>query len=432
MKTSVRLLVGLLICFMAVTSIAFSKEVESSILQYKLNRLYFSTGLEKYVYPDCRYIVYRGRVVLGQGLIEFSEPGVSISYTLDYPFEGKNVELLHAVIDAVDIDSLGVIRLGAAEFQSLPLSTMFPTSDFPPLHIIPTIVPIENALITNSGNRLHFKRYESLFEMALAFSGGGLDGYFSYGKPQPPAENAEFISTSANFFVAMIPNVSREFNHGGILSTAMYYRFNPDKPYVFFTGDGIVAQNCLYLCDSANHRPYPYDSEAGRQLMRSVRNRPDHLKLAVFDKQLEKTGAYFADILSRDKVRTRLTKDWYEGDMYLCFVPLDRHDPLYSLKYVYDIVSSDTIAGRQINPTVGIIGKYIESAENAATDEIRSYYIGKIDRAFKEDIGIFPLYRPTIYFIYDHHLQGYQFDPDGYLDMKRLSKITLPEIPGRR
>ena len=48
--------------------------------------------------------------------------------------------------------------------------------------------------MTNSGNRLLFNRYESLFELELAFSGGGLDGYFSYGEPRPPVENAEFIS----------------------------------------------------------------------------------------------------------------------------------------------------------------------------------------------------------------------------------------------
>ena len=106
--------------------------MECSVLQYKLNRLYFSTGLEKYVYPDCKYVVYRGRVVLGHGLIEFSEPGVSISYPLDYPFEGKNVERLHVVIDAVDIDSLAAIRIGAAEFKTLPVSAEFPTKDFPP------------------------------------------------------------------------------------------------------------------------------------------------------------------------------------------------------------------------------------------------------------------------------------------------------------
>jgi len=426
-KTAIALILIILIC----THGALGKEVEGSVLQYKLNRLYFSSGLEDFIYPDCKFVVYRGRVVLSYGLIEFSQPGVSVSYPLDHPFEGKNLERLKVLIDAVDVDTLAPIQIGAAEFKSLPTSTDFPTRDFPPLHVIYTLHPVSNMFMTNSGSQLNFMLYESLFEMALDFSGGGLDGFFSYGKPRSPAEGAASISTPANYYAALIPNISRDFNHGGMLTTALYYRFDPDKSYVYFTGDSVTPQTQLYACDSTGRRAYDHNPEDGRRLIQSVRNRPDHLALAVFDSQLQQTGAYFADILSRDKVRTRLTSDWYEGDLYLCFVPLDPNNALRSLKYIYDITSSDTIPDRQINQTIAIIGKYIESAENAASEQIRNYYIGKIDRSFKEDIGVFPLYRPTIYFVANHNLQGYMFDPDGYMDLKMLSKIMRPEIPER-
>ncbi|UCD16768.1 MAG: hypothetical protein JSV44_09960 [Candidatus Zixiibacteriota bacterium] len=401
--------------------------MKCSILQYKLDRMYFSLGSEANIFPDCRFVVFRDSIPVIDGAIEIAQPGISISYPLHRLIDTANLHIMHAVIDAATIDSTSEIIIGAAEFDQISLAAVFPV-----LKGEDSIRTVGSIYFTQHGNPLEWRRFESLFEMNLAYSGGALDGYFSYSAPQLPAGRANYISTQAPYFIALAPNVAREFNHNGLLTTSLYYRFDPEKSYIFFGGDRLEPQYCLYLNDSTVNRTYAYNSEAGRRLMQSVRGCPRKLALYAADGKLEQTGAYFGDILSRDKMRTEFVSSRRDADIYFLFVPLNKKDTMCSLKFIYDFLVSDTAYGHQINKTVALIGNYLESAENAASARIYKYYLGKIDRALREDIGVFPLFRPTLYFVAGTDVQDYTFDSNGYMDLKQLSKIRLPGVAGRQ
>jgi len=392
-----------------------SAEIRCPVLQYRMDRLYFPVGEEADIYRDHLFVIYRGDSLAYKGLIENSLPGVSYSYPTGNAFDSLDEQPLTAVIETAAIDSASPITIGISEFPFVS-----------GIRFLPDLFPTDSSLgdsvppRTASGNELVIRKFDTYTEMIIAFESGELDAMLAYRRYDALGAREKSISAPAPYIAAIIPDLTKSSNDRGLLTTSLYYRFNPEMPELVFNGDDIIPYDCLYPADSGCTRIFGYDPEKGRLLINLLEKHPDKLTINVNDTKLIKMAEYFADILSRDKIRTGVQ---YNGDKYdinLTFIPLEFNDSATGMNYALDLLGIDDKSDKPARETAKIIGNYIELGRLANNTSGREYYYNLADRGFKEDIGLFPLFRPTLYLTARDVLKGASFDSDGFIDLHCL------------
>jgi hypothetical protein len=201
---------------------------------------------------------------------------------------------------------------------------------------------------------------------------------------------------------------------------------NESKFAVMFDGDAVLPFNCLYECDKTCLRAYPYDPERGRELLRHVSRRGRSVSIRPTNEELQKAAVFLSDVLSRDRIRTRIVGAGNEADCYLAFVPISCDSAGVTLRLLNQFLARDTADGNSINQTIAVIGKYIELGRMAAADSSRDHYFDLAQKSLLEDVSLFPIFRPTVYFTAHKHIKGYSFAPDGYFVADSLMRLVLP------
>jgi hypothetical protein len=400
---------------------------ECPVLQYQHDRLYFPKGESENVYPDCRFTIFKGEDSVYSGLIEFSALGISYSRRTAGFFDTLPVDSFHAVVEPARVDSSATIRLGAVGYA--PLAELILTDDFTEGVSAPAVTVLSDF---GSEGAVRLLRYDSYFAMVLDFESGGLDGFFSHRRYESSNGGSHMISSPAPYFAALVPDVSRRARENEFLTTSLYYRLNQSKFAVMFDGDAVVPFNCLYGCDKTCLRTYPYDPERGRKLIRNTSQRGRSVSIRPTNEELQKAAVFFSDVLSRDRIRTGIIGEGNEADCYLVFVPIGCDSAGVTLRMLNRFLARDTVDGNSINQTIAVIGKYIELGRMAATDSSREHYFDLAQKSLLEDVSLFPLFRPTVYFRAHKHIKGYSFEPEGYFVADSLIKLVLPvQVPGR-
>ncbi len=399
---------------------AWAGQVRCNILQHKLDRLYFPFGEEANIFANSRFVLYNNTDSLMTGRIASSQPGVSYSYQLDSSLALSNIDSLHAIIETADIDSVSTIRIGfdlpEGRKSTLLYSENIPGESAPLFHTV-----------TSAGNPLEIVIYDSFLEMTLALEAHQIDGCISFNEYKSFGVDITTTAYPAEYFAVLIPNITHPVNERGILSTSMYYRFNSAQSSAYFAGDGIRQFNSLYFKESSVPRFYDYDPEKGRSLLKALGKKPKEISIAVSEAALIETANYFIDILNRDRIKCRLEEDRdKDHDLYMDFVPLSENDRAASLKYIVSVISADTVSGEPVNTILKIIDNYIRQGD-ALTDAVSAnYFYDRAERSLIDDLGVFPLFRSTIYMTAYDYIRN--FDYDMYINNRfdMIGRISLP------
>jgi len=409
--------------------LAAAADVHCDILQYKLDRLYFPIGTEENVYASNRFTVYIAGDSIYTGVIESSQLGISYSRVTDYFFDTISIDSCWVLIEAADIDSTSFIVIGLpGNFPSISNAYGYP----PMLPDNMAELKFRSFLWwSQNGNLLFSKHYESEIDMILDFEAGFIDGFFSHTKSSTAKPDTRTISSYSPFFAAIIPNISRDINKNDLLTKSLYYRFDKSRLSLYFDGDNVRAYDCFYPIDKFCSSESEYNWQAGENMLSQLDKYPKEIKIYVDSKRLDKLARYYADVLSRDRIKTETTDNRKKADIFLTFVPTLYEQPDSSLYYIYNFLTNDSIVGDHTNETIEMIGEYLAFSRRTISQEAKEYYITLVLDRLKNDIGVFPLFQPTIYFTAEKHLRGFGFDPDGRFNFGALSKIKMNDTHRR-
>ncbi len=391
-------------------------EVQTTVLQYQLGRMYFPVGEEQQVYKGAPFVVYFGADTVASGRIAFAGPAISYSFPLDGAFDTLQLSSLHAVLQTADINLNDTIRLGYT--GPLPACVSRVETD--------TMETGETADSLGLPQQpMEFVSYRSQLPMALDFESGKLDGFFSYSR-YLSSEVAIAENSKAGYYAALVPDVSSHPEDNSFLTTSLYYRIDSSRYAVMFDGEKAVPANCLYDGTQDCLRAFPFDPSRGRSLLQHMSDRGRTFGICVGDESLQPAAVFLSDILSRDRLHTEIITDDNGCACHLIYVPLFDGHPDSSLDYIYRFLADDTVPGNEINKTIAVVGKYIELGQTASDETVKERFFQLAQKSLLEDIGVFPLFRPVLYFVANDGLKGCRFGSEGAFDTAVLHKIRPP------
>ncbi len=401
--------------------------IECEVLQYKLERFYFGAGEEQDIYPGCRFLIYSEADTVHSGQIEFSYQGVSLSRPAADFSDTLVIAELGAFIEPAAVDSSSPIGLGLCGLYMGELLTEVPYAGFSHRE---SAAPVPNPVRTGLGNPIVF--YPSTPISSLTeYQAGRFDGFVS--SSTPPAttsEHAQVILSPSPFVAVIVPNLSEKMNEQGFVTTSLYYRFDVARLWpAFFQSEPPSPVNRLYPTDTGSERAYPYDPEKGQTLLNKYRHRPKKVRLCIPSPRLTEVAEYFADVLSRDKIKVEVKPGRKDYDILLTFVPVNLSNPTAGLRSIHNQLMAMKPEQEPIVETLEILNNQIAGAEKAEDTTTIFHYCRLADRTLQSELGVFPLFRPTIYFVAGKNLQNARFNESGHLDIASLKKIILPE-PG--
>ena len=369
-----------------------------------MDRFYFPAGMESLIYKDCRFIIFDESDTVHTGYIEASYLGVSFSYPADSIDDSLEIHDYKVFIQSVTVDSLSSIKIGYTSINQITLGSSFEIDD-----------------------RINYYHYDNNFDMILDFESDMLDAFYSFSQYQTNLENTYTISFPAPYYIALVPNPSSQINSNGFLTTSLYYRYDPNLMPILFNGDDCKPISCLYNHENPCKRYYPYDPYRGQMLLKQYRSLPKTITIGITDQSWGNTAEYYADILSRDGVRTFIENKSEKCDFSFIPIPIVKNNPTISLRYIHNLLCEDTANGYDINETINIFGNYITAAESTEDTVIKKQYFHLAETNLWNEIGVFPLYQPTIFFTANKNIIENKTDSTGFIDHNRLYKIILPE-----
>ncbi len=381
----------------------------AEILQYKFDRLFFSTGRDMNIFPSSTFKIILGDKTISSGIIEYSMPGLSYSFPLPGLTLDKPLQEYRAVIETAAIDSLNPIRIGRSNnfllaHDSLPQTTV-------------------------SGNPLKIYTFKDEQELFFAFSQNDLDLCLSYLESQTYPPDVTRFSFLTPQVAVLIPNLSRDFNAAGFLTTSMYYRFDSRRLDLIFDGDSLASSPSFMDQSDSAIREFAYDPESGRKLLDYLESRPGKITLTYGHDNLNKTAEYFARILNRDKIKVTVKQSVQPGDLHLDWIPIKEDSLLSTLKVLVERLYLQTLDNSPARRKLDIIRTHLDEAFHSDTESRRLYYANLAERSLKGDLGVFPLFRSRIFVSSTNHIQWPVMDTDpNWTDFSKLVRLKLPSL----
>lgn len=396
--------------------------IECEIIQFKLDRFYFAAGTERDIFGGNSFEIIYNDSAIYRGIIESSFLGACFSEPTGLTFDSLLFDSCTGLLELPQIDSVTQIELGFLNMNPASiLSRATEGNDS-------VIVPLSDSLLRSSyGNPIVSHRIKAFH---LYYLTDELHGLFSFTAPTNSLlRGGARLSSPAPFFAALIPNLSRNTNESGLLTTSLYYRFSGNNPGRIFAGDSVESFPCGFPCDSGCPRPYPFNPSTGRALLSNIDQRPTSIRMVVADASLTKAADYFADVLSRDRIRVEFVENLNKADLWLGFIPISASDPVSSLRKMIGIATGSRTPIKQMSEGIDLVTQRIVSAAGSDNHEAAYYFCKLADRAMKEDLGIFPLFRPRLFLSTDRMLKNARFDSTGGFLYEGLKLLTLPTRP---
>jgi len=401
-KLSLLILIALL-----ANSNAICGEIPAEIIQYKLDRIYFSEATESNIYENCDFILFSRQDSIGSGKIEKSFPGLSFSHKNCVNYDTVSIDSIRVIIRQAEIDSQSVINIGLLEGTEL--------YDF-------SSSPIPKS--TQHGNPINVIKFTSFFEMTLALESGKIDLIASYKSFRSQTDDFSYFSIKADYFAAMIPNVESNLNAKGILTNSLYYRYNQKLFSIYYDGNDIHSYYNLFPNNSSVPRHLDYDPSKGKSLLRSLTDFNNQIDIAPSRKSLIKLSDYFEDILARDKINITNATD----DIILAYIPINSENPGAGLDSIFNIMLRAAPLNGDVEENLAIVENYIDNGHRAIDSaQSRSYY-SKAEKSLIEDFGVFPIYRPVIYFAVSPKIKTPDYDKNAGFDLASLKLIVIPSL----
>lgn len=414
--------IALSVCIVA--PVTHSAEIVSRLLQVKEGRFYFADGSERRVFPGARFCLIADQDTLLCGRIAQTFEGISWSaVTNDSIATGpENLDSAYALIQTADVDTDSEIRLAC--MPDLPLEHLMQNAG---QSLAPHSLISSRVMATgHNGNHIVVVNERHDDNVLLQFENSRIDGYFTYEQPQHHRRPAVVKSFPAPFIVVLVPNLSRPANSGGLLTTSLYYRFEPDRLPYWFAGDSTMAITMLLPGIDSCPRAYAVNARRGREVLESITALPSRLTIGLSQSGLERMAEYFADILSRDRRRVDIVYDDVEADLFLTIIPFQSDSPLEGAQDLHSSLARTRPAFQAQQEALDLLAARMSSAWKATSDDQRQHYIELIDRTLKSDLGVFPLFRPTVFFVSGRDLADVQFSESGRVDLPALTKLVFP------
>lgn len=398
------------------TSGAIASEIDANILQYSHDRLYFDVGRDQLVFPHSKFSIKQDTLIILEGRIEASLPVVCYSHIVEGSFGTLSLEGLRTVIETAEVDSTSLatfvaVGMSRREIRSFCRERCIIISDqrageikfiWQGSHTGRNPISI----MADPDGRLT-QRVE-------------MDGFYSFTYPTP-REGLTTISTKAPNIAILLPNLSSDINRGGYLTTSLYYRFDESMLPHLFSGQAEPVF-CFARCDSTK-RSYPSDRQAGRQLIANMPNRPTELTISA-SPNLENLAVYFADVLSRDRVKVTVVNS-DSADVRLMLIPYPVEEAIVAIEYLVDLLQHESVLDKRQKEALEFITGHLESIAESEDNTTKWRHHRMIDRILIDDLGIFPLFRPRLFFTHGDNLLG--VNSENCYDFSNLRKLILPE-----
>jgi hypothetical protein len=448
------LIIGAAIFLTALSSAASAGTVEAQVLQYKLDHFYFNVGKESLVFPGHHFAIVRGKDTVVSGVIDESYDGVSIG-TGALPKDGKrNFEKYKAVVDVAETERISLFRIGALKDHVPFIDT---------LSSIGLTGGIERYLVGK--DTIDIREVSDTLQLFDQFENGSFDAIVYAGKSGAWTGRQVHFS-GAPYYAVMAPNIKVPLNKGGLLTTSLYYRLDPQRINSSIT---LSCQpvNSFLEGDIGALRPYPIDAEKGRQLFRSIPNRPTIVRIFLADEELRPIALYLGDILAREQCRTEIVvgeepdydvaifedsgpwNDWSgcNSDIILQALCGDFNHSLHcsSASSVDSATGMMTVTTSSYGDTLpdhikplkemcylaDSLLQYSWSAQTRADSitaiEQRTDLLTRANKLLMSDLGCFPLFRPMYTVVTRNDVRGIGLNSDGSIQASGIKRILLPD-----
>ena len=399
---------------------ACAGEWRTRTLELRQDRFYFPVGEEEFIYADSPFRIVKGADIIYEGWIEHSWQGVSASAPTHGFFDTLPLSGLEAVVTQADIDSTQPIIVGA-EFEGLRVRADTVGEA--------RIKWSYYGLMDPSGSN-HNPR-EPLREDFLS---GDLDAALVLTDLDPRPADVTTVSAPLPYVVVLVPNIRRECNFHGELTTSLYYRFDNSRLALCFKGDRPVTVNRLTSLSPVTApmpRWYEFDPDRGKKLLGGLSHRGSRLRLRLHSdsRLLDGVERYFADLLSREQCVVELTPDRALADVSIELVPCSNVSPRVVMDKLYERMVQDSAAGSPPAEYLRRIHLEMRGLETSLTSEDSSGHLETVSRILAEDLGVFPLFRPRM-FVHTHEaLRNVVLSPEGLVDFSKAVRVRLPEPP---
>lgn len=425
-----RILLAVVLISAPATEWAWGARLRAGILQQKMDRIYFDTGEEALVFAGSPFTVYCGKDSLFSGMIEISFQGVSISAPLSGTPGLSPNDGCYARLETAEIDSRQTMSIGTTISYADPVQM----SSTVPLRADDSLNPdleqyfyvdgfdfaVPDSLI------VALKRYPSDLPMQMDFAAGRIDAFLCHQPPVDASPDVHVSSSPAPVVATLLPNISRKVNRQGLLTTALYYRYDPTQVGSYFNGADIVPMGHFLPTMSFHSRLFPFDPEAGKKLLKDQLPKPRTLRLYA-SPELKRLAAYFADLLARQQCRTEITNDRSSCDLYLEWVRLDRSNVGAVLMRLSNLLARDTVGSESAAEQIRTVQNQLARAIAETEPSLHWDLLREAERMLIEEIGCFPLFRPSWSLVAHRSLVGPAFTEDGLLDLPHMRKIKLPQ-----
>jgi hypothetical protein len=427
---TVRILLAVVVLTAPSTEWAWGARLRAGILQQKLDRIYFDTGEEALVFAGSPFTIYCGKDSLFSGVIETSYEGVSISTPLNgspglSPNDGCYARLETAEIESRQVMSIGTV---ISYVDPVQMSSTVPLRSDDSLnrdreqywYVDGFDFAVPDSLM------VELTRYPGELAMQMDFAAGKLDGFLCHQPPADATPEVHISSSPAPVAATLLPNIGRKINRQGLLTTALYYRYDPSQVSSYFDGANVAPMGHFLPTMSFHSRLFPYDPEAGKKLLKNQLPKPRTLRLYAAP-ELKRLAAYFADLLARQQCRTEITSDRSSCDLYLEWVRLDRSNASAVLMRLTNLLAHDTSGSEPAAEQIRALQNKLALAMAEPEPSLHWDLLREAERMLIEEIGCFPLFRPSWSFVSHRSLVGPAFTAEGLLDLPHMRKIKLPQ-----
>lgn len=390
---------------------AGERTLECDSFDYRMGKCYFPVGVEADVYSGCPFVVLCDEDTLVSGTLEAAYEGISWTATLADSLHGFFADhRCRAIVAPALADSTSTILIGAVG-EDLAAHLMDVTGRQ-----------------TNAGNPLELAILSPYDDAWALLASDSIQAVLSYRSMGGRCSNQHELTSPAPWIAVMLPNLSRPLNRDGLLTTALYYRFDPRLLEYLFDSDSAAAVNA-WSGGESTPRPYPHDPDDSRRLLRQLPHDMP-VRIAIGHSDLKRLAEYFADILARHRFDVRFVDSYAEADLWLGWLAAPVRSDSDGIASAYRLISESRPLSRAQEEAMALLGSCLQQIEAGADSTTVAGLLPLAKQTLVTDLGAFSLFRPRLHLISDWPQTGIGFDTRGHLQYDSMRLLRLPDSVG--
>jgi len=399
------------------TTLAQAATIDVDILKVQNDRVYFDAGTESYIFGEHRFTLLCHEDTFATGTIARSFDGLSFGRA-DYFSDTVQLESCIGRVEVASIDSTGTIVIGLVESS--------PLNHWQIVSCERTDSITDNLDVIDSGRTIVARRFESQLAMVLAYESGEVDAMVGPDRPTPRGRTAEVVPLPAPYFFALLPNPESHANNDALLTTSLYYRFDQSRLTYLYDQAPALPFDRLCLGNIGRVRPYEYNPAVGRTLLSRMTPPIRRAAISYEYESLRPVAVFFGDLLSRDRVRITLGEELSDPDVSITAIPLYADRPWMSMEVIGHILAQDTVDNSRESELVRQLFERLQLARRFAGEDQGGAYLRRAEQGLIDDLGVFALFRPTVYLATSQRIAGVEITDEGRVDFCRAVRLVPP------